>query len=163
MKKLLFSVLVAFNLQQANLWSVETDNKKLRNIEKILNLTIKSDQISESFKAMTAQILSSVEQKEDEYSKKLLNLQQDYLNNILEEFKSDKFVSKIAQVYDNIYTEQEVEEILNFYNSPVGKKTIEKMPEVTVATSEAVTDIMRNSLNNFISKVNELQIEYQAE
>ncbi|CDK30222.1 DUF2059 domain-containing protein [Candidatus Babela massiliensis] len=162
MKKLLFSVLVAFNLQQANLWSVETDNKKLRNIEKILNLTIKSDQISESFKAMTAQILGSVEQKEDEYSKKLLNLQQDYLNNILEEFKSDKFVSKIAQVYDNIYTEQEVEEILNFYNSPVGKKTIEKMPEVTVATSEAVTDIMRNSLNNFISKVNELQIEYQA-
>ncbi len=163
MKKLLFLALVAFNLQQANLWSVESDNKKLKNIEKILNLTIKSDQISESFKTMTAQILSTVEQKEDEYSKKLLSLQQDYLNNILEEFKSDKFVNKVAQVYDNIYTEQEVEEILNFYNSPVGKKTIEKMPEVTLATSEAVTDIMRNSLNNFISKVNELQIEYQAE
>ena len=116
MKKLLFSVLVAFNLQQANLWSVESDNKKLKNIEKILNLTIKSDQISESFRAMTTQILSSVEQKEDEYSIKLRDLQQDYLNDVLEEFKSDKFVNKIAQVYDNIYTEQEIEEILNFYN-----------------------------------------------
>lgn len=163
MKKLLFSVLVAFNLQQANLWSVESDNKKLKNIEKILNLTIKSDQISESFRAMTTQILSSVEQKEDEYSIKLRDLQQDYLNDVLEEFKSDKFVNKIAQVYDNIYTEQEIEEILNFYNSPVGKKTIEKMPEITVATTQAVTDIMKNHLNNFISKVNELQMQSQAE
>jgi len=40
------------------------------------------------------------------------------------------FMEKIVGIYDATYSEAEIAELLAFYNSPTGKKTVTAMPEI---------------------------------
>jgi hypothetical protein len=46
------------------------------------------------------------------------------------------FKDSIQNLYANEFSEKELREIIAFYNSPVGKKTLEKMPNLMVKASE---------------------------
>jgi uncharacterized protein len=41
-----------------------------------------------------------------------------------------KAMPELARIYADVYTEEELDGILAFYNSPVGKSFLQKMPEV---------------------------------
>ncbi|MDT0644280.1 DUF2059 domain-containing protein [Zunongwangia sp. F363] len=43
----------------------------------------------------------------------------------------DDLYTQIAQVYVENFTEEEIDEILAFYDTPVGKKMVETTPELT--------------------------------
>lgn len=48
-------------------------------------------------------------------------------------FKSDQMRTDYAKAYMNVYTHQELKEIVAFYDSPAGIKMLEKTPELNTA------------------------------
>lgn len=44
------------------------------------------------------------------------------------EMNMEEFVEMVIPIYDKHYTEDEIKELIAFYNTPVGKKTIQVMP-----------------------------------
>ncbi len=51
-------------------------------------------------------------------------------------FKSDQMRTDYAEAYMNVYSHQELKEIVAFYDSPAGKKMLEKTPELNTAISK---------------------------
>ncbi|MGJ8635151.1 MAG: DUF2059 domain-containing protein, partial [Luteolibacter sp.] len=45
-------------------------------------------------------------------------------------FEDPAIKTDIAAVYENIFSEDEMEELILFYNTPVGKKTLVAMPQI---------------------------------
>lgn len=45
-------------------------------------------------------------------------------------FENPEIEAEIAKVYEGIYSKEEMAELLKFYATPVGKKTIESMPVI---------------------------------
>ena len=149
MKKYLLLVLSIINL---HILSINTPtNKKSQNIEKIFSL--------EGYYEYFEQILSQIKIKHNkEYSNKLNTTQKEILNDIFEELKSE---------YDNVYTETEIDDLLKFYEyqhecfqkywAMIFVTSSQKTRENMFKAKEIVGNFKNKALNNFISKVNELQ------
>jgi len=60
----------------------------------------------------------------------------------------------LAKIYADTYTEEEIDGILAFYNSPVGKAFLEKMPEV-MRRSAPVVMVLMGGLQPEIKKMTE--------
>lgn len=60
--------------------------------------------------------------------------QEAFKNELKESMES--LYSKMAVVYMETYTEEEIDKILEFYNTPVGKKMVSTTPEVTKKAME---------------------------
>ena len=41
-----------------------------------------------------------------------------------------------AEIYSDVFTEDEIQGIIDFYKSPIGQKMLEKQPELTGATMQ---------------------------
>lgn len=58
----------------------------------------------------------------------------------------DKSMAKISDIYMEVYTKEEVDALLGFYNSPIGQQIQKKLPEVmkksTVLQQELIPEIM---------------------
>lgn len=51
-------------------------------------------------------------------------------------WKSSELLDQVGNVYDEQFTEAEIEELLAFYRTPTGQKLIEVMPEIIGLTQE---------------------------
>jgi len=49
---------------------------------------------------------------------------------IKQEFSADALIDMIAPVYDKYYSHEEIQELIAFYESPIGKKLVERTPLV---------------------------------
>ncbi|NVO84712.1 DUF2059 domain-containing protein [Hymenobacter terrestris] len=43
---------------------------------------------------------------------------------------------EMVQLYANAFTEKELQELTKFYQTPIGRKTIEQLPQITAASME---------------------------
>lgn len=50
---------------------------------------------------------------------------------LLKEINADEIINLIIPIYDKYYTEQEIDELIKFYQTPVGQKTIKVLPNIT--------------------------------
>jgi hypothetical protein len=62
-----------------------------------------------------------------------------------ENFKWEEVKPKVAELYTKNFTEQELREIVDFYNTPTGKKAVEKLPALL---QEAMKDGMAKVQKN---------------
>lgn len=53
------------------------------------------------------------------------------------EIKPEGFIDLVAPVYAKHFEEAELDALIEFYASPVGKKTIEKLPLITAESMAA--------------------------
>ncbi|OWK97845.1 hypothetical protein AP75_08945 [Kaistella haifensis DSM 19056] len=60
----------------------------------------------------------------------------EYWDNSLKHVDYNELVQKLVPVYSKHFTEQEIVDLLNFYNTSTGKKMIEKMPTVLQESME---------------------------
>lgn len=60
------------------------------------------------------------------YSKVNEQFWEDYKN----EVKAEDLEKMIIPIYDKYYTESDIDQLIAFYNSPIGKKMIATMPQV---------------------------------
>jgi len=76
-----------------------------------------------------------------------------------EEMSWDKIKGPIANTYAQVFSEEELKDVIKFYQSPTGKKFVEKMPEMTKASMTMVQELMKS----FVPKIQALQKEMQEE
>lgn len=55
---------------------------------------------------------------------------EDQITQIQAEFNVDQLVNLLVPVYQKEFTEEDIQAFLTFYNSPAGKKMIEKQPVI---------------------------------
>jgi len=59
------------------------------------------------------------------------NLPEGYIEGMKKEFSSDDYLSKLVPIYDRAYSENELQSLIDFFGSDIGKKWIEKLPEIS--------------------------------
>ncbi|MCH9694851.1 MAG: DUF2059 domain-containing protein [Gammaproteobacteria bacterium] len=76
-----------------------------------------------------------------------------------EEMNWEKMEPYMVSAYAEVYTEQELLELTEFYGSPLGQKFLAKMPELMSVTMEATQEMM----GGFYGRLEGLQAELKAD
>jgi hypothetical protein len=130
-------------------------------VEKLLLLTKQDQIINQTFEQFKPLILQQFQQmsltKEqsqiiDKYMGKMLDVMK-------EEMNWDQIKGDFIQIYTSVYTEEEIQEMIKFYQSPVGRKLIEKTPLI-VQQSMALS---QKYVQNILPKIQELTQEMAEE
>ena len=67
----------------------------------------------------------------------------------------DKLKPDMVKLYTSNFNEQEMKELIRFYESPLGKKVLEKMPTLTAQSAQ----LTQGKLEAAVPKVNQLLAE----
>jgi len=130
MKKLL---LITVLLASANVFSAETSSLQLATkLITQLNIDAQSEVMAKNMRDMQAKQIAQLGLPSEampavnEYLDKQLTL-------LFSMFKSDEMRKKYAEAYMSVYTHDELRDIVAFYDSPAGKKMLEKAPELNTS------------------------------
>lgn len=159
MKKLFFVVVLAFLSTTA---LAEEDAKLLhKEIEKMFELTNVSamtDQIYHHIGGMWQEMISDMNVPKDKEAsvQKYFNELETLLH---EDLSWEKMKAPLIDVYARVYTLEEVKAINEFYESPVGKKLLEKMPLVINESMQ----VSQRLVKDMMPKIQALAAELKAE
>ncbi len=64
------------------------------------------------------------------------NIPQEFWDEFKAEISSDELIQEIAVVYSKYYSEEEMLDLIQFYSSPIGQKTLEITPALTGETMQ---------------------------
>jgi hypothetical protein len=64
----------------------------------------------------------------------------------------DRIVNETALVIEDVYTEDELQALVDFYESPVGKKSIRVMPEITARGYTIGRDEFKRAISAYKEK-----------
>lgn len=67
----------------------------------------------------------------DSFKKSLPNVENAFWNEFKKEIIAEDLVNLIIPIYDKHFTENEIDELIAFYNTPIGKKMISTLPTIT--------------------------------
>lgn len=125
---ILLAVLCIPGLSQAGGKGISPE--KSRDIERLLDLTI-TDAFIESWTNSFTQLFidaASIDRNSED-QKELVIIFEAARDVVVAEFPSLK--EEFIPIYDEFYTHAEVKKLVEFYQSPTGKKTIKVMPQLT--------------------------------
>ena len=122
-------------------FSAETSKqKKIKELFQVMDIQAATNEISQMMLNDTGNMKLSKNQKAA--MQKEMQSMMDYVLN------------KQAELYDKHFTEQEIDDILNFYKTPAGKKIIEETPKIT---KELFTDLMENYYPDMIKRMEKIK------
>ena len=73
----------------------------------------------------------------DSFKQAYPDVPNDFWEGVKKEMNPEEIIKMIIPVYDKHFTEKEIDDFITFYNTPSGKKMIEKMP-IVFQESQAV-------------------------
>ena len=140
MKKLFIITMLVFTIN-ITVFSAETPKqKKIKELFQVMDIQAATNEMSEMILNDTDSMKLSKNQKAA--MQKEMQSMMDYVLN------------KQADLYDRHFTEQEIDDILNFYKTPAGKKIIEETPKIT---KELFTDLMENYYPDMIKRMEKIK------
>ena len=140
MKKLFIITMLIFTMN-ITVFSAETPKqKKIKELFQVMDIQAATNEMSEMILNDTDSMKLSKNQKAA--MQKEMQSMMDYVLN------------KQAELYDKHFTEKEIEDILNFYKTPAGKKIIEETPKIT---KELFTDLMENYYPDMIKRMEKIK------
>jgi hypothetical protein len=130
MKNCVLFVLIVLALTIGAVGQATVDREKTENIQRLMKVIEVEklqqsmiDQMLLALKPMMAQAPAG-----DEQLRKKLERFTDIMS---EEFKKLDFMSINVDLYSQYFTNDEIKGLIQFYESPVGKKAIQVLPEIT--------------------------------
>ena len=140
MKKLFIITMLVFSIS-ITVFSAETPKqKKIKELFQVMDIQETTNEMSQMMLNDTGNMKLSKNQKAA--MQKEMQSMMDYVLN------------KQAELYDKHFTEQEIDDILNFYKTPAGKKIIEETPKIT---KELFTDLMENYYPDMIKRLEKIK------
>ncbi|MEM7430364.1 MAG: DUF2059 domain-containing protein [Pseudomonadota bacterium] len=95
------------------------------------------DQMVPSLQGMAAQLGVSEEQRP---------IFDKYMRLMMEDMRAamtwERLEPLLVEVYSEVFTEEEVREMTEFYGTPIGQKMKERMPELAIATSNMTQQLL---------------------
>lgn len=83
------------------------------------------------------------------------SIKDEFWEDFKKEIKAEDITNMIIPIYDKYYTESDIDQIIAFYNSPVGKKMIATMPQI-MQESMAVGQVFGKKIGDkLIAKLKE--------
>jgi len=70
-----------------------------------------------------------------------------------EEFSWDRIGPMFVDVYAEVFTKEELDQLNEFYESPIGRKFVEKQPQLQAATMMRMQSLMREVMPKIQAKV----------
>ena len=80
-----------------------------------------------------------------------------------EELSWEKTKDQFIELYMTVYTEDEIRELTAFYQSPVGKKLLAKMPQLVQESMRIAQEHVKNVLPKIEALSNEMVAELRVE
>ncbi len=65
----------------------------------------------------------------------------------------EKMKDMYTSLYVEAFTEQEINELVKFYQSPLGQKMLKKMPEITQKTTQKIQAVLQEKMPEFEKKL----------
>ena len=121
MKKIILSFLLCVTASFAFCQSA-----KIENIKKLLDLTGSGKMGAQVAQAMIASFQQSYSDVPDEYWESVKN-----------EIHAEDIVKLVIPIYDKYYSEEDVQQLIDFYESPIGKKVISATPLIMQESMKA--------------------------
>lgn len=133
-------------------------------VEELLLLMRIDETLTRTFAQMRPTFLRQFQQLAgEELTPEQVQITEKYLEKLFdlmeEELSWEKLKDDYIRIYSAVYTEEEIRELIEFYRSPVGQKTVEQMP-VLMEESMAIS---QKYLLNLMPRIQELTAEMQAE
>ncbi|MBT8042365.1 MAG: DUF2059 domain-containing protein [Pontiella sp.] len=133
MKKIIILSLVALPLfsQLAN----ADVNEKAKELIKVMEITKQLDESQKQIgqfmdQMVTAQGLSGEETEEAKA------IARKSMESSFETMKTIDWETMFGDIYASVFTEEEIQALIDFYKSPIGKKYLDKQPELMAATMQ---------------------------
>jgi len=113
MKKIFITIII-FGLTISVFAQVNSKNAKIRQMLELTGSGKLGAQIAK-------QVITS-------YREQYNYIDQAFWTELEAEIKPDELINDVIPIYSKYYTEDDLDQIISFYNSPVGKKMIESTP-----------------------------------
>jgi len=126
----IFSLLAAFTFADAEKTPTENSTKAaLVASKELIQVMGLKEQMSTGFDAMMPMIQGQADQLNlsPEQQEKLIGI---YKTWFTEDLDHDRMEKSIIRIYAQTFNEKELKELIAFYKTPLGKKVLEKTPEL---------------------------------
>lgn len=141
--KQIFVVVALLSLPACKSWG-EKKTDKQENLRELTNILINKDQMLKAMEMMIEQLaqMGRVDQSQTK----------DILRDMSEKFDSQETRKAFMDIYDKHYNDQEIAELVKFYKSSVGRKTMEKMPEIMTEASHIGMKVAQDVMMKYMPK-----------
>jgi len=152
MKKLLFlSILTIVFTMSSNAQDKASDLKKLFKLmdsEKMID-----GMMNNMILALKQQASGQIQENgaKEKYDKYI-----DFMMNEVKELSKKLVNEEMVNIYDKHFTHEEIKDLVQFYESPTGKKLLEKNPEIT-------KDLMNSMMTKYMPEFQERLIKKMEE
>ena len=156
-----FSVCTALILSLASVAANADQASHARNAERFLQLA-NADRLAVPVYAQVQQMFAQrfAETQAPENKKALLERYQAKANTALDQAIGwKKLEPELVSLYTSQFTEQELAGLIEFYESPLGKKMLDKLPELNARSAQ----LTQKKLEAAVPEVNKLLAEMTAE
>ena len=94
--------------------------------------TSKTEKINQLMELMGSgkMAIQMMNQMMDSFKSSYSNVNDTFWEDFKKEIKAEDITNMIIPIYDKHYTESDIDQLIAFYNSPIGKKMIATMPQV---------------------------------
>ena len=156
-----FSVCTAFILSLASVAANADQASHARNAERFLQLA-NADRLAVPVYAQVQQMFAQrfAETQAPENKKALLERYQAKADTALDKAIGwKKLEPELVSIYTSQFTERELAELIEFYESPLGKKMLDELPELNARSAQ----LTQKKLEAAVPEVNKLLAEMTAE
>ncbi len=105
----------------------------------LINIIHVEKTIDESIDAVLL-MLRQASPDTDKHENEIKNFLQKYM-------KPENMRKEVIKLYDDLFTEEELREIIAFYQTKTGQKTLEQMPEIMKRSMQISQDLMMKHIN----------------
>jgi len=128
----------AFVLLLLSLFAPLVDASSLEKAEELMQLM----EIRKNIDASQAQITDMMSQMiasqglSEEETQEAIQLSKQSMDSTFEAMKEIDWEKMFGEIYASVFSEEEIQGLIDFYKSPVGQKFLEKQPELMAATMQ---------------------------
>ena len=126
--------------------------EKAQNIQRLLELT-GAEKLQKSMAEQIMNLLKPALLKAgsgDEKAEKVLSRFSELL---MEEFQKLNFIGLTAEIYDKYFTNDDIKDLIAFYETPIGQNAIEVMPAVTQESVQRGAELGQTAVPRAISRL----------
>lgn len=137
-------------------------NATKQSVSKLLEVAQVRQQMETMFSVMEKQMSGQFAKKlrssmgsetSDEQMQKVKQIEKNIIRVVREEMAWDRIEPTYIKIYQDNFTQKEVDGLITFYSSPVGQSTLKKMPQVM---QSAVQTTQRDIMPRVIKRLDEV-------
>lgn len=120
-----------------NVWASDAKTEKAKELVKTMKITKNIDNTFKQITKFSEQMIDAqkLTPKQAEQAKKL---SREAMEASFSRMRGIDWETIVARIYAKVFTEQELQELVDFYKSPIGVKVLDKQPELMRETMKVM-------------------------